>query len=208
MEKDFYKILGVKKNAPLEEVVNAFREAAKKHHPDKGGDPKIFKLLSRAYAVIKDPVKRNNYDRTGNDDPREVLVRNKVISAIHEMLGAILNDKHVDKVADGEVDIIKHLIKNCQAARDSFQNEINKRERRLKRANRIRKRFYRKKKDGPDFVGEYYKITIDAIKQEIESIKIELEVSLQAEKLLSTYGFEFEEQVSYNIIYGGASTSY
>lgn len=210
MEKDFYKILGVKKTAPLDQIINAFHEAAKKHHPDKpGGDLKKFQILSRAYAVIKDPVKRENYDRTGNDDPREVLIRNKVISAIHEMLGAVLNDKHAEKVAAGQVDLLPHLIQNCQKAHDSFKNEINKRKQRLKIINQIRKRFFRKKKDEPDLVGEFYKITVDTIKKEIASLRIEVEVSVQVNKVLSTYGFEFEEYISqpFTVFTGATTTS-
>ncbi|MFQ5441574.1 MAG: molecular chaperone DnaJ [Thermodesulfobacteriota bacterium] len=69
MEKDFYKILGVERNASDAEIKKAFRRLALKHHPDQQGgsgqgDEK-FKEINEAYEVLKDPQKRAQYDRFG-----------------------------------------------------------------------------------------------------------------------------------------------
>ncbi|PIY58819.1 molecular chaperone DnaJ, partial [Candidatus Wolfebacteria bacterium CG_4_10_14_0_8_um_filter_39_64] len=45
MAKDYYKILGINKNASEEEIKKAFRGLAHKYHPDKGGDEKKFKEI-------------------------------------------------------------------------------------------------------------------------------------------------------------------
>jgi len=67
--KDYYKILGINKNATEEEVKKAFRKLAHAHHPDKkGGDEAKFKELSEAYAVLSDKNKRAQYDRFGSAD--------------------------------------------------------------------------------------------------------------------------------------------
>lgn len=67
--KDYYKILGVNKNAPLDEIKKAYRELAKKFHPDKNpGDKSAeekFKDIAEAYEVLKDPDKRKKYDTLG-----------------------------------------------------------------------------------------------------------------------------------------------
>lgn len=55
--KKFYKTLGLDENATADEVKNAFREAALKHHPDKGGDAEKFKAINEAYNAIKDEMK-------------------------------------------------------------------------------------------------------------------------------------------------------
>lgn len=69
MSKDYYKILGVDKNASKEEIKKAFRKAAAKHHPDKGGDESKFKEAGEAYAVLGDDKKRAQYDQFGSAGP-------------------------------------------------------------------------------------------------------------------------------------------
>jgi molecular chaperone DnaJ len=64
--KDYYKILGINKNAGEEEIKKAFRRLAHKYHPDKkGGDEKKFKEINEAYQVLSDKQKRQQYDRFG-----------------------------------------------------------------------------------------------------------------------------------------------
>ena len=58
MSKDYYKILGVEKNATQDELKKAFRKLAMKHHPDKGGDEAKFKEINEAYQVLGDKDKR------------------------------------------------------------------------------------------------------------------------------------------------------
>ncbi len=66
MEKDYYKILGVNKDASPEEIKKAYYQLAHKYHPDKaGGDEKKFKEINEAYQVLSDPQKRQQYDQFG-----------------------------------------------------------------------------------------------------------------------------------------------
>lgn len=68
MSKDYYKILGVEKNASTDEVKKAFKKAALQHHPDRpGGDEKKFKEINEAYQVLSDTEKRQRYDQFGSD---------------------------------------------------------------------------------------------------------------------------------------------
>ena len=70
-ERDYYEILGVKKNATDEELKKAYRTLAKKWHPDKHKGDKAaenkFKEISEAYAVLSDKEKREQYDRLGRE---------------------------------------------------------------------------------------------------------------------------------------------
>lgn len=67
MAKDYYQILGVKKDATEEEIKKAFRKLAHAHHPDKsGGDEAKFKEVSEAYSVLSDKKKRQQYDAYGS----------------------------------------------------------------------------------------------------------------------------------------------
>lgn len=63
----FYKLLEVDKNASDSEIKKAYRKLAIKHHPDKGGDPEVFKELSKAYEVLSDKDKRSTYDQFGEE---------------------------------------------------------------------------------------------------------------------------------------------
>lgn len=66
MAKDYYDILGVKKDATTDEIKRAYRKQAHQHHPDKdGGDEARFKELNEAYQVLSNEEKRAQYDRFG-----------------------------------------------------------------------------------------------------------------------------------------------
>lgn len=65
-QKDYYKVLGVSKDASEEEIKKAYRKLAHKHHPDKaGGDEAKFKEINEAYQVLSDKRKRGQYDAYG-----------------------------------------------------------------------------------------------------------------------------------------------
>ncbi len=70
MSKDFYKILGVEKNASDDEIKKSFRKLAQKYHPDKpNGDEEKFKEVSEAYAILSNKEKRQQYDTFGSAGP-------------------------------------------------------------------------------------------------------------------------------------------
>ncbi len=68
-EKDYYKILGVSRNATEDEIKKSYRKVAMEHHPDRNPGNKEaeekFKIASEAYEVLRDPEKRQIYDRYG-----------------------------------------------------------------------------------------------------------------------------------------------
>jgi curved DNA-binding protein len=68
--KDYYKIMGVARDAPQDEIKRAYRKLARKYHPDVSKEPDAeahFKEVGEAYEVLKDPEKRAAYDRLGAD---------------------------------------------------------------------------------------------------------------------------------------------
>ncbi len=69
-EKNYYKILGVNKDASADDIKKAFRKLALKHHPDKNQgnkeSEKKFKEINEAYEILKDDQKRAAYDKYGS----------------------------------------------------------------------------------------------------------------------------------------------
>ena len=62
--KNFYKELGLKKNASKTEIKSAYRLLAKKYHPDTGGDNEKFLALQLAWETLNDPKKKAIYDKS------------------------------------------------------------------------------------------------------------------------------------------------
>ena len=67
--QDYHATLGVARDATAEDIKQAFRKLARKHHPDVAKDKKAaeakFKQINEAYEVLSDPEKREKYDRLG-----------------------------------------------------------------------------------------------------------------------------------------------
>ena len=66
-----YSTLGVAKGATADTIKRAYKEKAKEHHPDRGGDANKFAEISNAYDILKDPNKRAYFDQTGSTDQRQ-----------------------------------------------------------------------------------------------------------------------------------------
>src|SRR3954451_24157425 len=74
MPRDYYEVLGVKREAGADEIKKAYRNLARQYHPDRNpGDKQAeasFKEVQEAYDVLSDETKRGQYDRFGFAGPR------------------------------------------------------------------------------------------------------------------------------------------
>ena len=69
---DYYKTLGVPRDADADTIKKAFRKLARTHHPDAGGDEAKFKEINEAYEVLSDEKKRQMYDQFGTANANQI----------------------------------------------------------------------------------------------------------------------------------------
>jgi curved DNA-binding protein CbpA len=117
MAETLYDLLGVARDASLDEINRAYREKAKTMHPDTGGDAEQFKALVVAGEILRDPAKRAEYDRTGKttNEPEQGPQRKALDLAMASIFGCIdhclaqnVEPKHCEIIAmaKGKVRII------------------------------------------------------------------------------------------------------
>lgn len=71
-KRDYYEVLGLQKGASAEEIKKAYRQLAKKYHPDINKEPgaeEKFKEINEAYDTLSDDQKKARYDQFGHEDP-------------------------------------------------------------------------------------------------------------------------------------------
>src|SRR5574338_545439 len=89
-KRDYYEVLGLDRSATESDIKRAFRELARKHHPDvnpTGGEQ--FREINEAYAVLSDREQRARYDRWGHPDDGSTGF-SAVVDAAQEMINEVL----------------------------------------------------------------------------------------------------------------------
>jgi curved DNA-binding protein CbpA len=81
-----YQELGVLSTSSQEEIRHNYKIYAQKYHPDKeDGDEERFKRIKLAYEVLSDPIRRQEYDRTGKFSA-EFTIRNEALERLNNMI--------------------------------------------------------------------------------------------------------------------------
>ena len=90
-----YTELDVPVDASLETIKQRYRTLAQMHHPDKGGDEELFKRIKLAYEILSDPIRRKQYDITG--ETTTTNAKDEAVANIVQILLHVVPNLNVDQ---------------------------------------------------------------------------------------------------------------
>lgn len=152
---DHYEALGVERGASDEEIKDAYRRAARKAHPDKGGSPEKFYPVQKAYAVLKDKGRRERYDR-GIPEPEDDT-RTEALQELARLFMSAVDELDVD-----HDDLIAAVRFAIQKTKDKVRQARRQVEKGIAKLRSAAKRLGRRKDaKGEDIVGLMLKQSIE-----------------------------------------------
>jgi curved DNA-binding protein CbpA len=142
---NLYQELELPANCSQEDIKRQYRTLAHQHHPDRGGDAERFKRISVAYEVLSDPVRRAQYDGTGQID-QDSGIRGEAL----ERLGNMIN--HYVPNSNNELeDLIAKMRADINQAANQVEIDIANNQRQIDNA-RIAHRKLRLKNPGENIL--------------------------------------------------------
>ena len=114
-----YDDLGVRPDATEAEIASAYRKAARRHHPDAGGNAADFDKIQRAATILRDPARRAEYDRTGtveDSGPSLQAQANELLCSVFAQVIAQVDDL-------GLIDVVKSVRKSLEHQRDQVASQ-------------------------------------------------------------------------------------
>lgn len=190
-----YDTLGVNKDASQKDIKQAYRDKAKENHEDKGGDNDTMTEINRAYGVLRDPVKRDRYDRTGEET--ENSFEFKFQQYVQQMFMAIVDQSNVDYT-----DLISEFKHHTADQGEELSKRLKGAKLRVGRLEKVAKRLTAK---GENRILMVVENNIHSIKQEIETIKEGITFMANCLSALEDYSYEVDESepVVWNFNTGG-----
>lgn len=183
---DLYQLLGIQRNATMEQVKTAYRAKAQQIHPDRNktaGAEEKFKALQAAYEVLSDPDRRKKYDDTGNadaEDPREEAYV-KLVMTFKAVVGQEFDVTRVDPV-EGARQVIEATHQGLLERLDNIAAVIKKRKRILRRLRNTAGR--------ENVLGVALEATITEMEEATVTAKKEIEIGRLMMKILDEYDYE------------------
>lgn len=191
MTKNLYDILGVDKTATKEEINRAYKEKAKKHHEDRGGDKERMAEINRAAMILRDPQRRERYDTTGKEDKDSF--DQEFMGYVNTLFLNIIENNNVDTS-----DLIGLFREHTQRLIDGGYQTVKDTKRRIKKLEKVLKRLG----DSPGIFGQVVVANIYQYKKDVvtheEQIKF-FERCLDKIKD-NVYSYEPGQDVSWHFI--------
>ncbi len=171
MSKTPYQILGVSVNATDKEIKDAMRTLAKKHHPDKGGDPQQFSRIQKAYELIIDPQRRAKYDETGEDsgsvpDNETSRIGSLLAVALMNIVGTC-QEKQEDI---GRIDVVAILVNTLNDEKVALVKAKTKALEQERLLKKTLKKLKKRKQDSSDILQGIIKTQLDSLPKFLASL--------------------------------------
>lgn len=199
---DFYAALGVPRDATRAEIRAAYKQRAKRAHPDAGGSTETFRALVRARDVLSDDARRERYDRTG--DAEEAAPDNAEAQAMQCLAAAIdvaiqnaaqqgLEPAYVDLVARAKVALTRRV--------EQVRAQVKEMEKRAVASETLARRFRRLKKagDGPNKLRNLLEGSARTTRQTAEFNLRAVKDMERALEILADYEFEADKAPATNL---------
>lgn len=175
-----YDTLGCSADASDDDVRKAYRRACQRAHPDKhGGDGRQQQEINDAFAVLSDPERRAEYDRTGNTGPKrdhDEMARNTILQEFARM---VESDNIIDPIYAVRVAIARQI-----AEVTGQQADVRRRIPRMERKQRQVK--------GPaegNFLAAFIAKRLDDMARSVRMFDESLEVLRIADRMMEGYTF-------------------
>jgi DnaJ-class molecular chaperone len=179
-----YDTLGVNKDASQDDIKSAYKEKAKECHEDAGGDHESMVELNKAYGILKDPVKRDKYDKTGETESQSFEARfQQYVQTIFMSL--------VDNHDADYTDLIGEFKAYTEMIIEDNGKRVKDAEKRLKKLEKVFKRVSAKSENR---IGMVLQNNMDNVKLEIGIIEENIKFMGECLLCLENYSYQVDEQ--------------
>ena len=176
-----YTELDVSVTASTEEIKQRYRTLAQMHHPDKGGDEEMFKRIKLAYEILSDPIRRKQYDLTG--ETTTTNAKDEAIANIVQILLHVVPNFNVD-----EDDLIKVAETETRTMLELVDKDIGVTERYIANLEKVSKKL-RIKTDGENILNTFITHQIQQRKQELLNFQRRVKVCNLMLEILKDYEY-------------------
>tara|TARA_R110000868_G_scaffold94390_2_gene260426 strand:- start:2501 stop:3112 length:612 start_codon:yes stop_codon:yes gene_type:complete len=176
-----YFELDVPTTASLDTIKQRYRTLAQMHHPDKGGDEELFKRIKLAYEILSDPVRRKQYDITGETtttNAKDEAIANIVQILLHVVPSFNVDQDDLIQIAEIETRTMLELIHKDARVTERYIINLEKVSSKL-----------RIKTDGENILNTFIIHQIQQRKQELETFKKRTQVCELMLEILKDYEY-------------------
>ena len=176
-----YTELDVPVDASLETIKQRYRTLAQMHHPDKGGDEELFKRIKLAYEILSDPIRRKQYDITG--ETTTTNAKDEAVANIVQILLHVVPNFNVD-----QDDLIHIAEMETRTMLDLVNKDIGVTERYILNLEKVLSKL-RIKTEGENILSSFIANQVKQRKQELESFQRRIQVCNLMLEILKDYEY-------------------
>lgn len=196
-QKELYNRLNISRDVSEKDIQKAYRRMSKKYHPDMPeGNAEKFREIHVAYKVLSDPVKRKEYDETGqwNDQPdglsEEYMQHQKTMSLLGSIFKELLKEHQLNII---KVDVMDELQGELDAKLVDYEGKISLLDEAIKPLNDIVQRITYSG-DGPNVLAGIVAQDLEAIQKQKKQLQDIIKTVKDALGLLDDYEFRQDEE--------------